>query len=148
MHISTTPQQRSGFIAASAACFIEDVAERAVSGKRCAPRGGLAPWQLRRVTDYLHEHLADAGDMAALAGIVGLSDGHFSRAFKVSTGVPPHRWLLNARVAKARDLLMQSKLSLAEISLAVGFADQAHFTRTFGSIVGTSPRAWQRARPR
>jgi AraC-like DNA-binding protein len=115
---------------------------------RPAACGGLAAWQVRRVTDYLHEHLAEAVDMAALAGVAGLSKGHFSRAFKASTGLPPHRWLLNARIAKSQELLIDSNLSLAEISLSVGFGDQAHFTRTFGSIVGTSPRAWQRARQR
>jgi AraC-like DNA-binding protein len=108
--------------------------------------GGLAPWQVRRVTEYLREHLAESVEMATLAGIACLSKAHFSRAFKVSTGLPPHRWLLNARIARAREMLIDGDLPLAEISLAVGFADQAHFTRTFGAIVGTSPRAWQRAR--
>jgi AraC family transcriptional regulator len=100
------------------------------------------------VTEFLYENLSESVDMAALAGVAGLSKAHFSRAFKVSTGLPPHRWLLNARIARARELLMDSELPLAEISLTVGFADQAHFTRTFGSVVGTSPRAWQRARRR
>jgi AraC family transcriptional regulator len=120
----------------------------AAGGDHRAASGGLAPWQLRRVLDFMRANLADSIDMAALAGITGLSKAHFSRAFKVSTGLPPHRWLLDARIAKARELLIDSELPLAEIALAVGFADQPHFTRTFGCIVGTPPSAWQRARRR
>jgi AraC family transcriptional regulator len=81
------------------------------------------------------------GDLAA---ITGLSQSQFGRAFKASTGVAPHRWQLNARIAKAQDLLLSSAMPLSEIALLTGFAEQTHFTRVFKRVVGASPGAWQR----
>lgn len=108
--------------------------------------GRLAPWQLRRATEYLLDNLADDINLEHLAATVDLSKSHFARGFRESTGTPPHRWLLSARIDRAKSLLLASKLSLAEIALEVGFADQSHFTRTFTKFVGVSPRAWLRQR--
>jgi AraC-like DNA-binding protein len=109
-------------------------------------RSGLAPWQLRRAKEHLMENLARDVSLEELAAAVDLSKSHFSRGFRESTGYPPHRWLLSARIDKAKSLLLSSKLSLAEIALEVGFADQSHFTRTFTKLVSVSPRAWLRQR--
>jgi AraC family transcriptional regulator len=109
-------------------------------------RGRLAPWQLRRVTDYLAAHLADDVPLQSLSDLVKLSRSYFSRAFKTSTGLAPHRWLLQARIVKAQQLLLDTDRPLAQVAIDVGFADQAHFTRTFRREVGESPGAWQRAR--
>jgi AraC-like DNA-binding protein len=106
--------------------------------------GRLAPWQLQRVTDYVTEHLSDTVRLKDLAGLAGLSQSHFGRAFKTSTGLSPHRWQLNARIAKAQQLLLSHSLSLAQIAVATGFADQSHFCRVFNRMVGTSPAAWER----
>jgi AraC family transcriptional regulator len=119
-----------------------------LNGSTCEPiaRGRLAPCQLRRVTQYVDAHLAEEIQLKTLADMVGLSRSHFSRAFKVSTGLAPHRWQLQARIAKAKRLLLESDHPIAQIAIDTGFADQAHFTRTFGRAAGESPRAWQRAR--
>jgi AraC family transcriptional regulator len=109
-------------------------------------RGQLAPWQLRRVTEYLVAHLAEDVELRTVSDLVGLSRSYFSRAFKMSAGVSPHQWLLQARVAKAKEMLLTSGLPLAQIAVEVGFADQAHFTRTFMRAIGESPGAWKRAR--
>jgi AraC family transcriptional regulator len=114
------------------------------SKDRSITRGRLAPWQIRRVTEYFAAHLADDVQLQTVSGLVKLSRSYFSRAFKISTGLAPHQWLLQARVAKAKQLLLETGLPLAQIAVAIGFADQAHFTRTFGRVVGQSPRAWQR----
>lgn len=111
-------------------------------------RDGLAPWQLRRVLDHLRAHLAEEVPIANLAAVAGLSPSYFRQAFKASTGLAPHRWLLAARCARAQQLLIESRLALAEIALEVGFCDQAHFTRSFVRAVGTSPGAWRRERSR
>jgi len=111
-----------------------------------ARNGRLAPWQLRRVTEYLAAHLAEDVDLQTVCGLVDLSRSYFSRAFKISTGLAPHQWLLQARIARAKELLLTSDRPLARIAIDVGFADQAHFTRTFGRAVGESPGAWQRMR--
>jgi AraC family transcriptional regulator len=109
-------------------------------------RGCLAPWQLRRVGEYLHAHLGEDVQLHALADVVKLSRSYFSRAFKASTGHTPHQWLLQARIAKAKQLMLESDSPLAQVAVDVGFADQAHFTRNFGRAVGESPGAWRRNR--
>ena len=109
-------------------------------------QGQLAPWQLRRVTDYLAAHLADDIPLQTLSELVKLSRSYFSRAFKISTGLAPHQWLLQARIGKAKQLLLETDRPLAQVAIDVGFADQAHFTRTFRREAGESPGAWQRAR--
>jgi AraC family transcriptional regulator len=108
--------------------------------------GRLAPWQLRRVTEYLVAHVAEDVELQTMSDLVKMSRSYFSRAFKMSTGLAPHQWLMQARIAKAKELLLTSDHPLAQIAIDVGFADQAHFTRTFGRAVGESPGAWQRAR--
>lgn len=109
-------------------------------------RGGLAPAQLRRVTARMEESLFDPTPLEDLAGITGLSASYFSRAFKVSTGMAPHRWYLTERVRRAQCALLETNDSLAEVALASGFADQSHFTRAFHNITGASPGAWRKRR--
>jgi AraC family transcriptional regulator len=109
-------------------------------------RGGLAPWQMRRVTEYMEAHLGDAIQLSEFAQLVGMSRSHFSQAFRTTTGMPPHRWHLNARIRRAQELMLDSALSLADIALQTGFADQSHFTKSFQRQVSTSPGAWRRMR--
>jgi AraC family transcriptional regulator len=109
-------------------------------------KGGLSPWQLRRVLDYLAENLSRDVPMRELADLIGLSQSHFSRAFKASTGSAPYQWLMQGRCKRAKQLLLEDRLGLAEIALDTGFSDQSHFTRVFVRSVGTSPGAWRRER--
>jgi AraC family transcriptional regulator len=90
--------------------------------------------------------LSEAITLKELASLTGHSQSHFRRAFKVSTGLAPHRWHLEARIAEAQRLLGARELSQAEIALATGFAEQSHFCRVFKSIVGVTPGAWVRER--
>jgi AraC family transcriptional regulator len=106
----------------------------------------LAPWQLRKVTDFMRAHLAETVQMPELAAITGLSNSHFGRAFKGSTGLPPRRWLLNLRVEQACAMLADATATLADVACTTGFADQSHFTRVFSKIVGKTPGAWRRGR--
>lgn len=110
-----------------------------------APRGGLAPWQESRAKELLSASIDKEVSLSQLAEACGLSVRHFGRAFRQSTGVPPHRWLLKKRVDKAKTLLVNPALSLAEIALSCGFSDQSHFTRVYSALVGMSPGAWRRA---
>lgn len=123
---------------------LADTAQRGC--EREGARGGLAPWRLTRVVQYLFENIAERLDLETQAAIAGLSKSHYCRAFKTSMGISPHQWLLNARIDKAKQHLLADELPLAEIALVVGFTDQAHFTHTFSKIEGVSPRSWQRAR--
>jgi len=107
-------------------------------------RGGLASRQLTRVMELMSSSLMEGPGLSQLANECGLSPRHFARAFRQSTGVPPHRWLLRHRVQRAKELLRQQTLPLAGIALRCGFADQSHFTRVFSREVGLSPGQWRR----
>ena len=109
-----------------------------------APAGGLAPWQLRRVTALLAAIGQNSPSVSQLAEECGLSPRQFSRSFTRSTGLPPHRWVLERRVEMAKRLLLDPAKSLADVALACGFASQSHFTRIFSGRVGRSPGAWRR----
>jgi AraC family transcriptional regulator len=109
-------------------------------------RGGLAPWQARRVCDYLHVHLDENVSLDALAGLVGLSPAHFCRAFKQSMGLPPHRWHLLRRMEQAQALLADTSLPVIEIAAQVGYDDPNQLARVFRKQFGISPGRYRRER--
>ena len=111
-----------------------------------AARGGLAPWQDRRARELMNASLNQELSLSRLAAECGLSSRHFARAFRISTGMPPHRWLLKRRVERAQELL-ETGLPLIDVALSSGFADQSHLTRVFKAVVGVTPGAWRRMRP-
>ncbi len=102
------------------------------SGRRLrAPSGGLAPWQLARVTDHLHHHYAQAVSLADLAALCGLSVFHFARAFKTSTGIAPHQFQISLRMERARLHLSRSTAPITEIALSLGYDSSQSFSRAF-----------------
>ena len=107
-------------------------------------KGGLARWQERQAKDMLLANLTGATPLASIAEACGLSPSYFARAFRKSTGMPPHAWLNRARVERAMALLRQRSQSLSDIAFECGFVDQSHFTRVFVSTVGQTPGAWRR----
>ncbi|WFU78217.1 AraC family transcriptional regulator [Bradyrhizobium sp. CIAT3101] len=107
-------------------------------------RGGLAAWQLKRVYEKLDADLGGTLSLQQVAAEFGLSVSYFSRAFRVSTGLPPHQWLLRQRVNAAKQLMTVKDLPLSEIAISVGFANQSHFTKVFSAQVGVSPATWRR----
>jgi len=107
-------------------------------------RGGLAPWQVKRACERLDSDLGGKLSLQQIAAEFDLSVSHFSRAFRTSTGLPPHQWLLRQRVKAAKQLMSVRDLPLSEIAISAGFANQSHFTRVFSSVVGVSPAAWRR----
>jgi AraC family transcriptional regulator len=108
-------------------------------------RGGLAAWQVRRAREVLSANLDGRVPLKVVAGECRLSVSHFSRAFRRTMGAAPHNWLLTHRIEVAKDKLRDGRLSLSDVALACGFADQSHLTRVFTRIVGVSPGAWRRA---
>lgn len=129
-----------GLTAAIAARLFSDRTPPQAEGR------GLAPWQLRRVVEYLDSQLPMRVDLADLAALTRLSQSHFSRAFKASTGMAPYRWQLDARIRRAQALLMATPLSLDDVAEATGFADAVHFGRTFRKLTGATPAAWRNDR--
>jgi len=109
-------------------------------------RGGLAPWQVRRVTTYLDGNLGASIQCEDLARITRLSVSHFMRAFRESFGAPPHTYLMSRRMERAKGLMLTTDMPLGQIALDCGLADQSHMTRLFRKLVGESPAAWRRAR--
>lgn len=103
-----------------------------------ASKGGLAPFRLRRILDYIEEHLDDLAvtDLAALADV---SVAHFTRAFHMSTGAAPLRFIIQRRVIRATQLLVETRAPLIQIAHDCGFADQAHMTKCFRRILGNTP---------
>lgn len=91
-----------------------------------------------RAIDYVHAHYAEAFTVEDLARVAGITPRHMIRSFRKATGLPPHAYLRQLRVERARRLL-HDDTPLAEVALAAGFADQAHFTKTFKQITGTTP---------
>jgi len=108
-------------------------------------RGGLAPWQVRCLKEYIERRLAGRLTGAELAGRVGLSEHHFCRAFRVSIGHAPHAYVVRRRVERACHMMLSSKWTIGQIASECGFADQAHLNRCFRSLMGTSPGVWRRA---
>lgn len=109
-------------------------------------RGGLAAWQIRKVTHHVEAHLDGTIRNEELAALVRLTPSHFGRAFRNSVGEPPHEYVIRRRIERAQGLMLSTNANLSEIALNCGLADQSHLTRLFRRLVGESPRAWRRAR--
>ena len=99
--------------------------------------------RLRRVTEYIEQNLDRDLRLAELAALVYMSPYHFARLFKCSTGVPPHRFVVGQRIARARAFLATQELSIAQISRMVGFRTPSHFTTVFRRVTGVTPRGYR-----
>jgi AraC-like DNA-binding protein len=110
------------------------------------PAGRLSHARLKRVTDYIEDHLADPLSLSELAAIACLSPFHFSRCFKHSMSMGPSRYVVRRRIERARRLVLQSDMSLTDIAAATGFDSQSSFTERFRREVGISPGRLRRER--
>ncbi|MBB1256083.1 AraC family transcriptional regulator [Streptomyces alkaliterrae] len=106
---------------------------------------GLPPRRLAHVVDYIHAHLGGRLTLADLAGVAGVSESHFARVFRSSTGHSPHQYVLRLRLERARKALLTTDDPIARIADACGFADQSHLTRTMRRHLGLTPRALRTA---
>ena len=105
--------------------------------------GGLPECRVRRVAQYVQDNLHRQLRLAELSGLVHMSPYHFARRFKQSTGVSPHRFLVQRRIEQARTLLAAESLSIAEIARSVGFRTPSHFTTTFRRVTGITPSGYR-----
>ena len=106
---------------------------------------GPSSERVDRVRRYLEAHLSDPLDLAALSRTFSISPYHLSRVFRDRVGVPPHRYLTNLRVARAKELLATSTMSVTQVAARVGFGSLSHFTATFRRVVGLTPTAYKRS---
>jgi AraC family transcriptional regulator len=107
-------------------------------------RGGLAGWQVRRTTDFIHANLDKNIGLQDLATIAGLSAFHFARAFKQSVGDPPHRYQTRRRIERACELLAATDLPIIEVAAAVGYEAPQTLTRLFRREMGVTPSEYRR----
>ncbi|UWZ83634.1 helix-turn-helix domain-containing protein [Occallatibacter riparius] len=111
-------------------------------------RGGLSTALMRRAKELLEANLDGNIPLRHLAEACGLSTSHYTRAFKETFRKPPHRWLIERRIDRAKDLMTNSHLPIADIAIQCGFADQSALNRSFRRIHGISPGQWRRATTR
>ena len=129
-----------------AAQLVSDKKEGGSDGEAAvAERGGLAPWQVRRLTSHIDVNMGSRILAEELAVLVHVSLGHFFRAFRGSFRMSPHAYIMRQRILRAEVLMVSSEKSLSRIAIECGLADQAHFSRTFRRIVGVSPALWRRS---
>lgn len=106
-------------------------------------QGGLAKHQLKRVIEYIHTYSDRNLSLRELANLVQLSPHYFSLLFKQSTSLTPHQYLIKTRVDLAKKLLRQSQMSIADIALTVGFANQSHLNLHFKRLVQITPKQFR-----
>lgn len=109
-------------------------------------KGGLAPWQVRKVASHVETNLGKPIRSSELATAVRLTPCHFSRVFRTSFGESPLQYVTKCRLERAKQLMLSTDSPLSQIAFDCGFADQAHFSRLFRREEGDSPRAWRRSR--
>ena len=125
-----------------AAALASKTSDILISGRA---RGGLAPWQKRKVLQHVEDCL-EGGllRVEGLAKLVSLSESRFCRIFREIFGVTPHAYVLQRRTERAKILMLTTTESLSQIALACGLSDQAHLCRCFRKTVGMTPGAWRR----
>lgn len=106
--------------------------------------GGLTRIQMAQVEDFIEEHLCSSLSLDDLARACDLSPSYFARRFKVSTGMPPHQYLIHKRVERAKRLL-RTTMPIVEVALECGFSHQEHLTNVFRRATGHTPAAYRRA---
>lgn len=109
-----------------------------------AERSSLPPVRLRRILDYIEAHLGGDTSLCKLAALVQVSPRHLACLFKRSTGLPPHHFVLERRIAASRRMLVHGHSSLAEIAYTLGFSSQAHFATAFRQFVGITPGKYRK----
>ena len=104
---------------------------------------GLSKSQLCRIIEYIEENIDRNLTLAQLAAIANMSSSYFSYSFKLSTGYAPHQYIIQRRIERAKQLLIQKKLTIADIANSLGFSHQSHFNRHFKRLVGVTPKKFQ-----
>ncbi|APE44558.1 hypothetical protein BOO69_14910 [Sulfitobacter alexandrii] len=137
------PRRHDLFASSLATCLLSGVLDIGTA----EPDPGnarLTAAQMRKVARRFETGGGRRLSLSEMAQTVGLSESWFSQVFRNTTGKTPHQWQLENRVGQARDLLVGSDLSVADIADRLGFSDQSHLTRTFRRHVGETPASWRR----
>lgn len=111
--------------------------------KPAVPDSSLDALKLNQIKDFIEERLAQELTIAEMAAVVYMSPFHFAHAFKTATGQPPHRYVTQRRMERAKMLLAVTRLPVAEVAYRVGFSNQSHFTAQFRKATGTTPKRYR-----
>ncbi|MBA2535087.1 MAG: helix-turn-helix transcriptional regulator, partial [Rubrobacter sp.] len=111
------------------------------SRRRIGREGDISKRHLSKTTDYINDILPRKLTLAEIAGAARMSPHHFARSFKAETGLSPHQYVIQRRVERARALLADTDLTLAEVARAVGFANHSHLSSHIRRVLGVSPGA-------
>jgi len=135
-------------------CYFDSVGQTIVvrllglrreQSKTAAPSVSPLPrWRLKRVREYVEDHVEARLGLAEMASAAGLSRMHFAAQFRAATGFRPHDYLLSRRIERAKDMLSKSDTPLVEVALCCGFQSQAHFSTVFKRLTGQTPAQWRR----
>ena len=106
-------------------------------------RGGLSRTKLRQVTEFIHDNLSGSITVTDMANLLEMGPCHFARAFKESTGMSPHQYVLRRRIERALQMLKETRESLAGVAYELGFSSQGHFSTVFRKAVGVSPSEYR-----
>ncbi len=109
--------------------------------------GGMSAMKLKQIVTYIEDNLESELSLAEIASIAGISVSHLKTLFRQSTGTPVHQYVLRRRVERAKALLSDRSLSIAQIAFATGFAHQSHLARHMRKIFGTTPAAVRKELP-
>ena len=113
--------------------------------KQKSERGtGMSERALSQAVDYINDNLSQKLTLAEIAEAAHMSPHHFARSFKKDTGLSPHRYVVRQRVERAKALLANTDLTIAEVARAVGFANHSHLAFHVGRLLGASPKALRR----
>jgi len=106
---------------------------------------GIPPRRLSRIVEHIRKNLDTPLAVGTLSRLAEMSQSHFSKMFKISTGLAPHQFVLQERINRSKELLRKEDAKIVDVALEVGFENQAHFTTVFGNFVGMTPRQFQRS---
>ncbi|WP_294138306.1 AraC family transcriptional regulator [Sphingomonas sp.] len=115
----------------------------APTGEALFPSADFSAYRIHQIMNDIQTHPEHEHSLEALSAQAGLTPSHFCRVFKRATGATPHQYVMKARLDRARDLLGQSDLSVAQVAEMTGFTSQSHFTRAFRQYAGHTPSGWR-----
>jgi AraC family transcriptional regulator len=132
---------KSARVAALTQLMAAHIVEKYTSaaGETAGYRGGLPISQLRKVEDYIGEHLAEEISIEKLSALVELSPSHFAHVFKQTTGMTPLQFVTRGRITRAQQLIRETSRSLIDVGLEVGYSSPSHFAQVFRRVVGVTP---------
>jgi len=111
--------------------------------KKESLNGGLSGYKLRRVREFIDQNLEEDLSLSEISAVAELSQFHFARAFRKTTGLTPQQFLMQQRIERAKELLAKNDLPIVEISLRTGFKNQSHFTTLFRKFTKLTPKTWR-----